>query len=261
MNLLQPKATMVTSDDPRAPWIVLAHEGSSRRALKIRRAHRISFAVFAGIAAAAFAFVFIPRLTTALWAVSVDTTQSSFEAAVYAQDASPKIVTIGGNRLPHALPGQPSVARTSPPASIAASPATAAESARTAGARLVIPKIGVNMAIVKGENERALLLGAWLSPWGSTPDLGGNTTIFGHRYLRLYPDPRTFHALDRLTLNDTFEVQWQGKAYQYRVVETKVVPPTEVSVMAPTSRPSVTLITCTPVFTTKNRLVVRGELL
>ena len=85
--------------------------------------------------------------------------------------------------------------------------------------------------------------------------------IFGHRYLRLPPHPQTFYSLDKLAVGDTFDVVWKGTTYRYRVVETKVVAPEEVSVLGPTDKPSVTLITCTPIFTTKNRLVVRGELI
>jgi len=47
----------------------------------------------------------------------------------------------------------------------------------------------------------------------------------------------------------------------YRLsAEPFVVPPTELSVKAPTADPVLTLITCDPPGTTKNRLVVRAAL-
>lgn len=127
--------------------------------------------------------------------------------------------------------------------------------------RLIIEKIGVNIPIVEGKDENALWRGAWRSPWSSTPDQNGNTVIFGHRYRYLPPDPETFFSLDKVAVGDTFQIQWNGATRTYRVAETKIVPPEDISVLRQTSTPTVTLITCTPVFTTKERLIVRGELL
>ena len=117
------------------------------------------------------------------------------------------------------------------------------------------------MAIVEGTSEKVLFKGAWRSPYNSTPDKGGNTVLFGHRYLYLPPRKDTLFSLDKVKVGDGFEINWEGKAYKYKVIEVKIVNPDDISVLNPTAVPSVTIITCTPVFTTKFRLVVRGELI
>ena len=126
--------------------------------------------------------------------------------------------------------------------------------------RLFIDTLGVNMPIVEGKTEKVLLKGAWRNPYGSTPDKGGNTVLFGHRWLNKPPHPETFYDLDKLKAGDTFAVDWQGKRYTYKVTETLVVNPKDVWVLKQTNKPTVTLITCTPLYTTKQRLVIRAEL-
>jgi len=127
--------------------------------------------------------------------------------------------------------------------------------------RLVINKIGVNIPIVESLDANwALARGAWRMPQTSTPDKGSNTAIAGHRFKYLPPNNLTFYLLDKLAVGDSLIVFWAGKEYQYVVVASKIVPPTEVSVLAPTQKATLTLITCDPIWTTKNRLIVTGEL-
>jgi sortase A len=66
--------------------------------------------------------------------------------------------------------------------------------------------------------------------------------------------------LDKLQAGDGFVVIWSGKEYDYQVVGSKIVLPTEVSVLAPTEKPTLTLITCDPIFSQQNRLIVTAEL-
>jgi len=126
--------------------------------------------------------------------------------------------------------------------------------------RLKIPVLGVDMPIVEGTSEQVLLKGAWRSPWSSTPDKGGNTVIFGHRWLHLPPHKETFYSLDKLAVGDTFQVLWNDEQMTYRVVASMVVAPTDLSVLKQTERSTITLITCTPLYSTKQRLVIRAEL-
>lgn len=125
---------------------------------------------------------------------------------------------------------------------------------------LIIPKIGVRMPIVEGNDESALNRGAWRLPETSTPDKGGNTALTGHRWLYRPPSQKTFYLLDKLEIGDSFQILWLGKTYNYKVVSTFVVEPTQVDVLNPTSVPTVTLITCTPLFSVEKRLIVRGEM-
>jgi LPXTG-site transpeptidase (sortase) family protein len=128
--------------------------------------------------------------------------------------------------------------------------------------RLIITKIGVNAPIVEDKNEQAgLNRGAWRVPESSTPDKGGNTVITGHRFKYLPPNNLTFYLLNKLEAGDIISVIWQDKDYYYRIKETKIVPATELSVLNPTTDAIITLFTCDPIYSTKNRLVVVGELI
>ncbi len=129
------------------------------------------------------------------------------------------------------------------------------------GNMIIIDKIGVASPIIESKNSNyALSRGAWRVPEGSTPDQGGNTIITGHRFKYLPPNNLTFYLLDKLEKDDIIFIVWQGKNYQYKVKETKIVPPTDISILKPTNEPILTLYTCDPIYSQKNRLVVISEL-
>jgi len=65
-----------------------------------------------------------------------------------------------------------------------------------------------------------------------------------------------FALLEKMVVGDQIQVNYQQKKYVYEVTGTKVVEPTEISVLQPTSEPQLTLITCTPPGTSWKRLVV-----
>ncbi|OGZ32684.1 MAG: hypothetical protein A2V69_03665 [Candidatus Portnoybacteria bacterium RBG_13_40_8] len=128
------------------------------------------------------------------------------------------------------------------------------------GNLLIIPKIGVRIAIVEGRTEATLNKGAWRLPETSTPDKGNNTVLTGHRWKYRPPSEKTFYLLDKLKAGDTFQIIWQGKEYNYKIISTFIVEPKDVWVLNPTKKSIATLITCTPLFSTEKRLIVKGEL-
>ncbi len=69
-----------------------------------------------------------------------------------------------------------------------------------------------------------------------------------------------FRDLDQLEPGDEIQVYTDRGEYTYRVTGTRIVEPTEVSVMDPTPRPTVTLISCYPYLIDTQRIVVFGEL-
>ncbi len=147
---------------------------------------------------------------------------------------------------------------------IASSTAQIPVATSTLSYRLIIPKIGVDMPIVIDEkNEtRGLAQGAWQIPGTAVPgEEGGygNIVLSAHRYLYT-SGPRTFFNLDKLEAGDEISIEWLGKTYVYVVDGSAVVPPTAVEILNPSAEPRLTLFTCTPVFTTKNRLVVTAYL-
>jgi LPXTG-site transpeptidase (sortase) family protein len=122
--------------------------------------------------------------------------------------------------------------------------------------RLLIPKVGISMPILTGDLNEALELGAWIG--GAEPGEQGNAVIFGHRFKYLPPLHNTMFRLDGLEIGDTFVVRWHDVERTYRVTEKRVVEPSETSVVRDFGDERVTLITCTPVWSTSHRLVVVG---
>ena len=120
--------------------------------------------------------------------------------------------------------------------------------------RLIIPSILLDTAINEGKTTAALKTGSWRRPATGTPASGGNTVIVGHRFT--YDGQSYFYNLDKVSIGDTIIVYWQGKEYDYRVSEIAVVPPETISVEAPTPESRLTLYTCTPLWSAKDRLVI-----
>ncbi|HUC89711.1 MAG TPA: class E sortase [Patescibacteria group bacterium] len=125
--------------------------------------------------------------------------------------------------------------------------------------RLVIPAMLLDQPINEGKDISAARTQPWRRPNTSTPDKGGNTVIVAHRYT--YTSPKgSFYYLDKLKLNDEIGVFWQGKRYLYKVINVKVVAPTDTSIENQTQDSRLTLYTCTPLWLPKDRLVVTSEL-
>ncbi len=125
---------------------------------------------------------------------------------------------------------------------------------------LVISSVNINMPVFLGDTEKTLNKGGWLFPTTSRPEKGGNSVIFGHRYMYRPPKSNTFWNLDKVNIGDEMVLYWKGKEYKYKVFQKKIVEPKDLSVMKPSSGSILTVITCTPLFTTKQRLVIVGTL-
>lgn len=121
--------------------------------------------------------------------------------------------------------------------------------------RLRIPKIGVDIPVLEGD-EGVLERGAWRIPQTSDNPTNGNMVISAHRFRYRPPSKTTFYLLDKLSAGDILDLTWNGTQYQYVVQESRVVAATEMSVLDETERPTLTLLTCHPLFSTKHRLIV-----
>lgn len=122
-----------------------------------------------------------------------------------------------------------------------------------------IPALGITEIIHEGSTEKTLDRGVWRAPYTSTPAQRGNTVLAGHRTLN-YVRPGIFFHFDKLTLNDDIVVQWHGRQFHYRVTKIFVVPSSAIEITKPTPDPRLTLYTCTPIWTSAQRLVVQAEL-
>lgn len=138
--------------------------------------------------------------------------------------------------------------------------------------RLIIPKINVDVPAIYGitpdhDSQMAAMekgVAHFSIPGASShPGEIGNTVLSGHSSNDLF-DPGDykfiFAQLDKLTTGDTIYANYNGVRYTYVVTRTEVVKPTEVSKLVyPTDKPTLTLITCTPLGTALNRLLVTAE--
>jgi len=94
------------------------------------------------------------------------------------------------------------------------------------------------------------------------PGATGNVVIFGHSSGQPWAPGDykfVFTLLDKVRADDAVYLDYNGTRYTYKVVRSEVVAPTDVGVLQQGSGHELTLITCTPVGTSKNRLVVHAE--
>ena len=125
--------------------------------------------------------------------------------------------------------------------------------------RLVVPAMLLDQPIFDGPTLATANKGIWRRPNTSTPDQAGNTVLVGHRFT--YTNPRgIFYQLDKIKVGDEVGVFWNHKKYLYTVSETEVVPPTQTDLETPSKTAELTLYTCTPLWSPKNRLVVIAKL-
>lgn len=123
---------------------------------------------------------------------------------------------------------------------------------------VVIPKISLDQKIWFGDSPWLVNKGVWHIPRSSTPDKGSNTVLVGHRFT--YKDPAVFYHLDKVEVGDPIIAVYSGKLYNYKVSEKKIVNPTDVYVEDPTDDSRLTLYTCHPVWSTRQRLVIVASL-
>jgi sortase A len=127
-----------------------------------------------------------------------------------------------------------------------------------AATRVVIPAIGVDAPVVEGDGWEELKKGVGHHIGSANPGERGNIVLSGHNDVF----GEVFRRLTDLSAGDEVRVYDEsGRAYLYRVTTRRIVEPTEVSVMRPTSEPILTLITCYPYLVDTQRLIVIAELI
>ena len=148
--------------------------------------------------------------------------------------------------------------------------ATTASSVVPPDPTITIPKINVHAPVIYEENTRNenqiltdLQSGVVHYAYTALPGQPGNAVIFGHSSEDWWVPGNykfVFVLLDKLQTGDQFSVDYQSKRYVYQVTGSKVVEPTDLSVLDQNvSTPTLTLITCTPPGTSWKRLVVTAK--
>ena len=126
-----------------------------------------------------------------------------------------------------------------------------------------IPKIKLdNKVIVEGVGRDDLRKGPGHVPSTVLPGQPGTFGVSGHR--TTYGAP--FYRLNELEKGDTITVVTREAIYTYTVTRTAIVRPTDTqvldSVIGPNNKPkaTITLTTCHPRYSARQRLIVFGDL-
>ncbi len=143
--------------------------------------------------------------------------------------------------------------------------------------RIIVPKIGKNIPLieikqkeVEGMDElnnifmEELENGVIRYPGSAKPGQEGNAFIFGHSSNFPWMDwdyNDVFALMDRLEQDDEIIAYYEQKKYTYKITKKEVIRPWDVSVLKwePGSS-EITLMTCWPIGTIYNRMVVVWEL-
>ena len=140
----------------------------------------------------------------------------------------------------------------------------------SADPRLIIPKLNIDVPI-RFEVPLDGVMSAMnngvahyrIAGASAYPGEIGNLVITGHSAGDIYssnPYKYIFSGLERLEDGDLIYVNYNSVRYTYRVIKKEVVEPSNVAALVvETNKPLITLVTCTPLGTSRYRLLVTGE--
>lgn len=125
----------------------------------------------------------------------------------------------------------------------------------TDGSWLIIPKAGVKLPIVEGQDLS--VLNKQVGVWHQTGTTKNNYVIAGHRLQYHRTVNQSLYHLDRMIVGDAgIYVVLNGKPQRYKVVETKVVDKYSIQILDPTVKPRLTIYTCNDFFNQRRLTVI-----
>lgn len=127
-------------------------------------------------------------------------------------------------------------------------------------AALQIDSANIAGKLYEGEDAFTMDKGFWHYPLSVLPGQQGNFVVIGHRFDKIPPRTDTFYNLDKVAVGDRIKIKIDMEDYTYIVSETKIVEKTAVSVLKNSTDYRITIITCHPLWTSDQRLVVVGKL-
>lgn len=122
--------------------------------------------------------------------------------------------------------------------------------------RIVIPKINVDAPIINGVTWEDLKQGVGHLPGSANPGERGNLYLAAHNDIF----GEIFRYLEKLEVDDEYFIYAGEQKFRYVVKEKRIINPTDIEVMLPTTEPVATLQTCYPYLIDTHRLVIIGEL-
>lgn len=140
----------------------------------------------------------------------------------------------------------------------------------SADPRLIIPKLNIDVPVHFGipldDVMSAMNNGVAhyrIAGASAYPGEVGNFVITGHSAGDVYssnPYKYIFSGLERLEDGDLIYVNYNSVRYTYKVIKKEVVEPSNVAALVvQTDKPLLTLVTCTPLGTSRYRLLVTAE--
>ena len=120
---------------------------------------------------------------------------------------------------------------------------------------LDVPRLRMSLPVIEGDDDRTLKASVGHLPDTPMPWQAGNSAMAGHR-------DGLFRPLKGVAVGDEITFRTTTEAIRYRVARTTIVKPDDVSVLAPRSRDTLTLITCYPfsyVGPAPQRFIVHAE--
>ena len=120
-----------------------------------------------------------------------------------------------------------------------------------------IPKLGLEKTVIEGVGVGDLKKGPGHYPTTPMPGQPGNAAIAGHR--TTYGAP--FFRLDELAPGDDIQVTTRQGTFRYQVANTQIVRPNQNEVLTNTEDNRLTLTTCHPRFSARQRMIVTAMLM
>jgi sortase A len=105
--------------------------------------------------------------------------------------------------------------------------------------RIEVPRLHLSAAVANGDDDGTLRVAIGHLPDTPFPWEDGNSALAGHR-------DTFFRELRHIRVNDDMLVATPYGDFSYHVTKTLIVTPDDLSVLAPTIEPTLTLVTCYP---------------
>jgi sortase A len=107
--------------------------------------------------------------------------------------------------------------------------------------KLEIPRLRLSVMVMEGIAESTLRLGGGHVSGTAYPGSAGNSVVAAHR-------DTFFSKLRDVRKDDLIHFTTRSSTLSYRVTSTSVVNPSDTAVMRPTSKETITLVTCFPFY-------------
>ena len=107
--------------------------------------------------------------------------------------------------------------------------------------RIDIPRLGISAVFLEGTTAKTLRRAVGHIPGSAAPGQAGNVVLSGHR-------DSFFRPLRNVRRDDVVTLSTLNGEYRYQVVSTRIVSPSDVTVLAATDEEVLTLVTCYPFY-------------